>query len=400
MATFAPVRPLRREEKTLWSSHAAHAWTDEGCDVVVIDEFPTTLSACDEVESRARLVLGLRHPNLATVRDVARSDESCKVATDWVDGERLDTLLAAGTLEAEMAIRIVIDVLSGLGGLHDHDARVVHGHVEPANVIAGRDGVARLVRPYLGPGRLVVIEAGAMHRVAPEVIKEAEVDRRADVYGVGVLLKELLPESLPRWGARLSEIVATALAAQPWDRYPTTADMARELRLVASSHVASHAKIASAVDRIAGERIDARRVELEPPAERPPEPAPATPRKPPLLPTMRIAVRPAVVHAASQTTRMLRASLRRVSRMWAVTLGVAVVLGATLVWIGMRPSAATLEPPASPPPPPTVLSMPPAPSAPVTVTEIELVDAPPAATHKTRTPRTPPPKPIDRSAVF
>jgi len=411
MSALSPVRTLRREEKTLWTSHAAHAWTDDGCDVVVVDEFPTTLSACDEIEQRARLVLGLRHPNLATVREVLRADDEVKVLSDWVEGERLDALLAAGTLEPEMALRIVIDVLAGLGGLHDHDARVVHGHVEPANVIVGRDGVARLVRPYLGPGRLVVIEAGAMHRIAPEVIKQGDVDRRADVYGVGVLLKELLPESLPGWGAKLSEVVETALAAHPDARYATTAEMARAVRLIASSHVSSHSKIEAAVDRIAGERIDARNVELAPPAERPlePEPAPAVaadapaPKKPPLLPTMRIAPRVAatprtrMVHAASNTTRMLRASLKRVSRLWAVTLGVAVVLAVTLVWIGTRPKAERHENVA---PLPTAASEPAPSASPVTEIELPADPAPPAATHKTPPPRPHVSKPIDKSAVF
>src|SRR6185503_12719016 len=101
MGQLVPVRPLRREEKTLWSSHAAHAWNDDGCELVVIDEFPSTLTVCDEVEARARLVLGLRHPNLATVREVARDDGSCKVVSDWIEGERLDALRAAGPLEAE-----------------------------------------------------------------------------------------------------------------------------------------------------------------------------------------------------------------------------------------------------------------------------------------------------------
>jgi len=396
MGQLVPVRPLRREEKTLWSSHAAHAWNDDGCELVVIDEFPSTLTVCDEVEARARLVLGLRHPNLATVREVARDDGSCKVVSDWIEGERLDALRAAGPLEAEMALRIVIDVLTGLGGLHDHDARVVHGHVEPANVLVGRDGVARLVRPYLGPGRLVVIEAGALHRVAPEVLKQADVDRRADVYGVGVLLKELLPESLPEWGARLSEVVATALASDPSRRFTTAAEMARALRVVASSHVSTHATITLRVDYAAGERIDARRVELAPPAARPAEPAPT---KPPLLPTMRIAARP-VVQAASETTRMLRVSLQRVSRMWAATLGVSVVLAATLVWIGVRPSSATAARTAPPPPPPalTMSSEPPAPSV-LPVREIEIVETP-APTAPAGRPRPRPRKPIDRSAVF
>ena len=382
-------RELRRGEKTLWKTYVTHVWTGERGEVVVVDEFPSELSAKDEIEATAKKLVGLQHPNLATVRDVT-TDGACRVTSDFVQGERLDVLASSGKLTPEIALRVVVDVLHALGALHD--AGVVHGHVEPANVIVGEDGVARLVRGWLGPGRFVVIEAGAMHRVAPEVLRELPIDGRADVYGAGVLLKELLREPLPEWTAPLAGVTASALAPDPVLRFATTADMARALRVAAQSHVASQSKVASFVRRAAGESIDARFVELAPPKERPADPEPAATRVGHVI---------QVARPSGRTTRMLRASLDRMSRLWAATVGLVVALAAALAWLAFHPSHAT------PRPAPVVAVDVPAPAITTTAAaeseqmEIELPDDAPATTHTTtHAPRHAPRKRVDKSAVF
>ena len=392
-------RELRRGEKTLWKTYATHAWNDEDVgEVVVVDELSRELSGADEIEVTANALVGLKHPNLATVRSVVVVDGACRVSSEFVNGERLDVLVASGKLAPEIALRVVIDVLHALGALHA--ASIVHGHVEPANVIVGEDGVARLVRGWLGPGRFVVIEAGAMHRVAPEILREHGASGRADVYGAGVLLKELLPEALPAWAAPIAGVMATALAVDPALRFATTADMARELRVAAQSHVAGQSKVASFVRRAAGEAIDARQVELAPPEERPIELEPVAPHAPPQGPTRIIVQAP---RRSGRTTKILRASLARMSRLWAATVGLVLALGVALVWVALHPARASSRPSAAPPS--ATADVPPLPAAsasPESSTEIELPDDPPASSHaaqpaRRRAPRKPT---VDRSAVF
>jgi serine/threonine-protein kinase len=389
-------RELRRGEKTLWKTYATHAWTDEVGETVVVDELSTELSACDEIEACAKRLVGSRHPNVATVRDVVVADGALRVTSDFVQGERLDVLAASGKLTPEIALRVVIDVLHALGALHD--TSVVHGHVEPANVIVGEDGVARLVRAWLGPTHFVVIEAGAMHRVAPEILRERGVDGRADVYGAGVLLKELLSEPLPDWAAPIADVTANALASDPVLRHATTADMARALRVAAQSHVASQSKVASFVRRAAGEAIDARFIELAPPKERPADPEPAVTRAEHVVQV--------VGRRSGRTTRVLRASLDRMSRLWAATVGLVVALAVALAWLALHPARASSRP--SPAAPPVATADAPAPNASASTTaapesvEIALPeDAPATSTSAaTRAPRRAPRKRVDRSAVF
>src|SRR6185369_742401 len=79
------ARPLRRNDVTLWSSHAAHHHVDGGVELVVVDEFPASLSACDAVEAQARRLVGIRHPNLATVRAVIHRDDARLIVTDFIE---------------------------------------------------------------------------------------------------------------------------------------------------------------------------------------------------------------------------------------------------------------------------------------------------------------------------
>lgn len=385
------VRRLRRDETSLWSSHVAHAWGERGGEIVIVDTFPASLSDSTGIRAQAERLVGARHPNLATVRSVLGSDVI--VVSEFVEGERLDSLRTTSEVPLDVSMRILVDVLAALSAIHN--LGIVHGHIEPANVVVGLDGVAKLVRAYIGPGRLLVIEGGAMHRVAPEILHKRPVDLRADVYGAGALLKDLLVHAPPAWGARLAGVVVTAMSTDPDSRYQTVADMARALRLAAQSHVASASHTADHVDRTAGDRIIARRLELAVPSQRR---IVSRASFPSASPTKEQAVTLAAPKASGRTTAMLRARVKAWSRLWIATAALAIALLALLVWVRVHSRA-------TPPPLPIASAAPtptPTPSATTPDVTVEIVD-PAASTHKTTPHHHTTHKPAssnDRSAVF
>lgn len=407
------IRPLRRGETSLWSSYAAHAYdADEAGDVgagelVVVDSFPSSLSDTADIVAQARRLVGVRHPNLSTVRRVGSIDGDAIVVSDFFEGERLDAL-ETSEMSIDVSIRVVIDALAALSALHD--LGIVHGHVEPQNVIVGLDGVTKLVRGYIGPGRLLVIEGGAMHRVAPEVLRKGDIDVRADVYGAGVLLKELVGDASPSWAARLAGVVVTAMSVEPRDRYASVADMARALRVVAQSHVATATRTADFVDGVAGDRIIARRGALAVPSERrlvsrAPRVARDLMASEPVVATSAPAIVETVLVRTrhGQTTAMLRAAVKRWSRTTLAIAAFTVVLACVLTWAlfhAHAPAPVTPAPTAIAAPPENTVEIPAPPSVTAEST-IELPDDPASPHPRPAHHHAPAPKkPVDRSAIF
>lgn len=163
-----------------------------------------------DAESMALLLRDARslakswHPNIARVKHVDLAGGELTIATEMIEGATLQDLTSAAATEGEpgqttlpipVGLRIVSDVLAGLHALHSLEDGLsapldaIHGEVCPANVVVGRDGVARIVNALRT--RPVRISAGseAIGYAAPEALETGGTDDpRADVYSAGVLL--------------------------------------------------------------------------------------------------------------------------------------------------------------------------------------------------------------------
>ncbi len=241
------------------------------------------------------------HPNIARIKHVDLVNGELTIASELVDGSTLTDLASLatadrGTFPLDVLVRVVLDVLAGIHGIHGlRDARnvpigAIHGELCPANIIVGRDGVARIVnalRPR--PLRLAPASEGVGY-AAPEALDGGAVDARADVHAVGVILWEILcgtrlheesdparvlsrqreidiaapPLAAGSPYAPLAEIAMRALSFDPALRFRTAAGMAAELRKLPAARIASGAVVASRVLALDGERIRRRRAALDP----------------------------------------------------------------------------------------------------------------------------------------
>lgn len=161
------------------------------------------------VEARSGI---LSHPNIVTVYEVGESDGVPFIAMEFLAGESLDKILRErGRLPVLETLSIVEQLCAGLGYAHQHG--LLHRDVKPANVMVLPDGRAKIVdfgiaRLADQNTRLTKTDAvlGTFHYIAPERLKGAPSDGRADIWSVGVMLYEMMSGELPFKGRDVSTL--------------------------------------------------------------------------------------------------------------------------------------------------------------------------------------------------
>ncbi len=171
--------------------------------------------------NEARAAGGLSHPHIVTVFDAGISDNRVYIAMELLKGRDLRQLRQEGwratPAQAALIVRRVADALA-----YAHSKGVVHRDIKPANIfMVGRTqprvldfGIARVAHQHEAAAS-GDIAAGSPYYMAPEQARFETVDRRADVFSLGVVLYELLTDLKPFRGATLSEITNAVLKHDP-----------------------------------------------------------------------------------------------------------------------------------------------------------------------------------------
>ena len=184
----------------------------------------------------ARIASGIQHPNVAQILDLGEQDDVLYIVMEWVDGESLAKIrrLApkrSAPLPLGVTLRVMADACAGLHAAHElRDVRgesvgVVHRDVSPQNILvtpAGSVkvidfGIAKATNRSAGDTRSGVVK-GKIHYMAPEQAGGLPVDRRADIWAVGVCLYELVTGKLPFDGDSDVDVVRRLLGTEPAPR--------------------------------------------------------------------------------------------------------------------------------------------------------------------------------------
>ncbi len=220
----------------------------------------------------AKLAATLNHQNVAQVYEVDQADGAFFMAMEYVHGENaraiLETSLRRGwTVPLELAVMIVGGAAAGLHHAHERKGKngaplnIVHRDVSPANVMVGFDGSVKVLdfgiakaeeRATKTVGGTIKGKYGYM---SPEQCKGKPIDRRSDIFALGICLYELttlrrafkgnddfetmkrivsgdvlLPSAVvPGYPRELEAIVLTAMANDPGARFQTAAEMIEAL---------------------------------------------------------------------------------------------------------------------------------------------------------------------------
>ena len=169
-------------------------------------------------EAEAKTLAKLDHPNILPIYDFELTEGLAYLTMPLIRGGTLRDILNRGPLDTVTAWRYLREIGDGLQ--HAHDAGIVHRDLKPTNVLIHSDGRAMLADFGLARGAgqpthltTVGLAIGTPGYMAPEQVMGHEVDRRCDIYAMGVLTFEMLTGRLPFIGANRMEVAYATVNA-------------------------------------------------------------------------------------------------------------------------------------------------------------------------------------------
>jgi hypothetical protein len=169
-------------------------------------------------ETEAKTLAKLDHPNILPIYDFEMNDGVAYLTMPLIRGGTLRDVLNRGPLDTLTAWRYLREIGDGLQ--HAHDAGIVHRDLKPTNVLIHADGRAMLADFGLARGAgqpthltTIGLAIGTPGYMAPEQVMGHDVDKRADIYAMGVLTFEMLTGRLPFIGSNRMEVAYSTVNA-------------------------------------------------------------------------------------------------------------------------------------------------------------------------------------------
>ena len=221
----------------------------------------------------ARALTIARHPGIVDVLDAGVTERGPYIALELLQGRTLEGILAArGKISTENAVGIALQLCSALSAAHAVD--VVHRDLKPSNVLVVRDahGVERIklvdfgIAQVRAPGDRKLTGIGALigtpeYMAREQLLALDDIDARADVYALGVMLFECITGQVPYAGAypmvllavtrpgpapsmiplcptvgdALADVVEKAMAKRREDRFQSAAEFGRAIQAAVST---------------------------------------------------------------------------------------------------------------------------------------------------------------------
>jgi serine/threonine protein kinase/Tfp pilus assembly protein PilF len=203
-------------------------------------------------QQEARAVVGLNHPNIVTVYEIGQDHSTHYIASELIEGETLRQRLARGPMRTDEVLDVAIQVASAIAAAHE--AGIVHRDIKPENIMLRPDGyvkvldfgIAKLAEqevPVTMPEKEAVLMVetnlgsilGTVRYMSPEQALGAPVDKRTDIWSLGVVLYEMVAGRAPFTGDTLHEVMNSILTTEPPPLTNHVAQIPGELQQIVST---------------------------------------------------------------------------------------------------------------------------------------------------------------------
>jgi len=183
-------------------------------------------------EREACAASALNHPNILTIYEIGRVDDTFFIATEFIDGQTLRQQMASKPITLCETLDVAIQVAKALAVAHE--AGIVHRDIKPENIMVRRDGYAKvldfgLAKLTESPATSIDRQASAVarfrteagmlmgttHYMSPEQARGQEVDGRSDIFSLGVVVYEMVTGKRPFDGATPTDVLAAILTTEP-----------------------------------------------------------------------------------------------------------------------------------------------------------------------------------------
>ena len=202
---------------------------------ILPDAFAADPDRLARFQREAQVLASLNHPNIAQIHGIEKSDDTQALVLELVEGPTLADRIAKGPIPLDEALPIAKQIAEALEAAHE--AGVIHRDLKPANIKVREDGAVKVLdfglakaldtTPGGDPSQSPTLTAvatqmgvimGTAAYMSPEQARGKPTDRRADIWGFGAVLYEILTGKRAFDGRDVSETLGGVLRLEPeWD---------------------------------------------------------------------------------------------------------------------------------------------------------------------------------------
>ncbi len=198
----------------------------------------------------AKSASALNHPNIITIHEIGETDGMHFIASEYIEGQTLHTLLQQRSLDLKTTLDIAIQVASALNAAHK--AGIIHRDIKPENVMLRPDGLVKILdfgiaklsarktdtfdeeaatalkQQSTSPGVII----GTANYMSPEQARGKEVSAQSDIFSFGIVLYEMVTGRRAFRGENALDVIGAILHKEPTPLRQLSADVPNEIERI------------------------------------------------------------------------------------------------------------------------------------------------------------------------